>query len=222
MCTTLHKVLHKRIANRPIQTLIQEKVEFMLELTLTIGIFLVMIGLVYLLERRTKKRGPLFTGPATRGTRLLALILGLLFAGIFIFEWLSSSEIIIWFPIIALALLGYGFGADGWLAKLQGKASDGGKSGQARPDAAPVAVAIESFGAEEPKSLIPKRLLRFLIIVAVILVVSAVFLYGAYWAATHPSDPLALVFVIAVIVIFVLARFFHVVRALKNLSDRFK
>ena len=58
----------------------------MFEITLTIGIFVVVMGLIYFLDGRARKKGALFTGKATQGTRLLTILIGLLFAGISLVE----------------------------------------------------------------------------------------------------------------------------------------
>ena len=77
--------------------------------------------LIRKMEKRTTQKGPLFTGKPTRGMRVLAIVLGLLFAGLFIMEVLNSPTIHIWFPILALALLAYGLGAGKLLSRLQGQ-----------------------------------------------------------------------------------------------------
>jgi hypothetical protein len=194
----------------------------MFEISLTIGIFLVVMGLVYFLERRVKKQGVLFTGSATRGMRLLAIILGLLFAGISLLELTSSDSIIIWFPIIAIALIGYGLGADQLLGKLQQRSGNREKIDSPLSNGHQEIAAIRTLGQDEMRIFTPNRFLRFIFTLAIILTVSAVVLYGAIWAATHPSNPFAIVYVISIIVFFVIARFFDWVRLLKNISNLFK
>lgn len=77
--------------------------------------------LISKMDKRAKKKGALFTGKPTRGMRALAILLGVLFAGIFIMELLNSATIHVWFPILATALLGYGLGAGKMLSRLQRK-----------------------------------------------------------------------------------------------------
>jgi hypothetical protein len=53
--------------------------------------------------------------------RVIAILLGLLFGGMFVAELLWSTIIHIWPPILAVALLGYGFGAEKLIKTIQGK-----------------------------------------------------------------------------------------------------
>ncbi len=90
---------------------------------LTIVIVVVFIvgpfWLIRKMDKRVQKKGALFTGQATRGMRMLAILLGILFAGIFIIEITTSQIIHFVFPILALALIGYGLGVGQLLGKLQ-------------------------------------------------------------------------------------------------------
>jgi len=81
--------------------------------------------LLWLLDRRAKANGPLFSGPATPTMRILALLLGILFAGLFLVESTSLETIRPAFAILALALLGYSLGAGRPLRTLQGKRREG-------------------------------------------------------------------------------------------------
>ena len=69
------------------------------------------IWLIYKINKRVAKKGTLFTGQSTLGMKVLAIVLGNLFAGLFIMELLSSQSITLMFPVLAFALLGYGLGA---------------------------------------------------------------------------------------------------------------
>ena len=93
--------------------------------SLTIVVVLVFIvvpfWLIYKMDKRVSKKGALFTGQSTRGMKLLAIVLGVIFAGITVMEFISSQEIHIAFPVLAFALIGYGAGAGQLLGKLQNK-----------------------------------------------------------------------------------------------------
>jgi hypothetical protein len=87
-----------------------------------LGIILVfgmLIGTAYALNRRLKRRRYLFTGRSSGGLRVLALLLGLLFGGIFVGELIGSNRIHLWPPILAVILCGYGFGAEKLLKMIQ-------------------------------------------------------------------------------------------------------
>jgi hypothetical protein len=75
--------------------------------------------LIYKIKKHVAKKGPLFTGQSTFGTRMLAIILGILFAGLFAMEFLFSKSFHAMFPVLALALLGYGFGIEQLLNEFQ-------------------------------------------------------------------------------------------------------
>lgn len=194
----------------------------MLEITLTIGIFLVVMGLIYFMERRVKNNGALFTGKPTRGMRVMAILLGLLFVAISLVELTSSDAVTIWFPIIAVALLGYGFGADQLLGKLQRPSRNREKSPDQFLDNPQETASIKPLGQDEMRIFTPNRFLRFIFTLAIILAVSAVVLSGAVWAATHPDNPLAILYVIGIVVLFVIARFFDWIRFIKNITNLFK
>jgi len=84
----------------------------------------VVFYLIYLIERRAKAEGTMFTGPASPTMRMLALLLGLVFAGVFLLDIASSWGILHFvFPILSIALLSYSVGAEGLLRRLQGSKS---------------------------------------------------------------------------------------------------
>jgi hypothetical protein len=85
---------------------------------LVLGILIVVASA---LDKRSKTKGNLFTGKPSRTMRVIAILLGLLFGGIFVAELLWSMVIHIWPPIVAVALLGYGFGAEKLMNTIQGK-----------------------------------------------------------------------------------------------------
>lgn len=54
---------------------------------------------------------------------------------------------------------------------------------------------------------------------AIILGISAIVVYGAFWAATHPSDPFSWKFTVGVIVFFILLYVVNLFRRLSKLSS---
>ena len=58
----------------------------------------------------------------------------------------------------------------------------------------------------EKEASFQNRLLRVIFRWLLIITVSALVLYGAFWAATHPNNRIALIFVVGVIVVILLAR----------------
>ena len=58
----------------------------------------------------------------------------------------------------------------------------------------------------EKEASFQSRLLRVIFRWVLIFAVSALVLYGAFWAATHPNNRIALIFVVGVIVVILLAR----------------
>jgi hypothetical protein len=66
-----------------------------------------LVIVVSLIERRVRTQGVLFTGQTSRR---LALLLGLLFGGIALFEMNNSGSIHLEFIFLAIALIGYSLG----------------------------------------------------------------------------------------------------------------
>jgi hypothetical protein len=79
----------------------------------------ILIGVAWALDRRSKTKGNLFTGKPTRTMRIIAFLLGLIFGGIFIGELLGSERVHLLPPILAVAALGYSFGAEKLMRILQ-------------------------------------------------------------------------------------------------------
>ena len=181
-----------------------------METLLTIGAFILFVVgpflLIYAMDRRKKKKGPLFSGKPTRGLKILAVIIGLLFACVSLYEYFFTYEIQLIFPILAIALIGYGFGATDLLTGAQNRK----EPTQASTDQP----AVQPLGQDE-MTLIPHS--RFAQKIIVIIVISAIFLMGAYWAATHSDSPLAIAFVIGTLLLLVLARVFDWFRFFRNL-----
>jgi len=185
--------------------------------TLTIIVVLVFIiapfWLIYRMDKRVTKRGALFTGQPTGLMRLLALVFGVIFAGISIFEAYTTQEVSIVFPLIAFGLIAYGLGAGQLLAKFQ-------KQG---PSIKPNTTNLENVesavgNVQNDMRLIPQnRFTRFLMKISIILIISAIILCAAWLASTHSNNPLSWIFVIGVIVLIILARVLDWFRLFKNL-----
>jgi hypothetical protein len=92
---------------------------------ITIAIVIIFIfgpfWLIYKLDKRVRNRGALFTGQPTRRMELLAIVLGVFFAGLFFILLLSFQTTFFscLFLVLAIALMGYGLGAGQLLNKLQ-------------------------------------------------------------------------------------------------------
>ncbi|CAG0935598.1 hypothetical protein TFLX_04441 [Thermoflexales bacterium] len=162
----------------------------MSELLLAAAVIIIFIAVISLLEYQVKTKGPLFSGIATPRMRLLALLLGIVFAVLFVGQVISSESIQLAFPVLAVALMGYSFGAGALLRNIQGE-----------PDPDKTDQEIES------ESLLPlNQIGRLLLILGIGFVLAAMMIYAAMLATTHPDNPLSLVLVIGVIVLFVVAR----------------
>ena len=90
----------------------------------TLLLALIFIGgpflLIWLMGRRADKHGALFTGPATRGMRIFALLLGLVFGALFLAQLLSSDSFSLLFAALAIACLAYALGTGRLLRMMQG------------------------------------------------------------------------------------------------------
>lgn len=89
------------------------------DLFLAVMVIGVPLLIIWLLDRRAKEKGPLFTGPTTPLQRIIALIFGFACASISIWGYLDSGRFILILPILAIALIGYGIGIRGFLDQLQ-------------------------------------------------------------------------------------------------------
>ena len=76
-----------------------------------VGMFVVISGAAYMTQTSTKKNG-FFTTPPNANVKAFVFLLGLLFVGLFVLEFLITASIHIIIPILAAALLAYVFGAD--------------------------------------------------------------------------------------------------------------
>ncbi len=187
----------------------------LLQSILLVIIFIaVPFWLIHKMDKRATQKGALFTGPATREMRVLAIVLGVVFAGLFIMEIIASSTIHLLFPILALALIGYGLGADPQLRKLQRREQN---------TLSPInpIVSNESDGdfGEQNKleKLLKNRFVRLGATITIVLVISLIPLSLAVWASNHPNNPFSWVVVIGLIIFVVLARVLKWFKFLRNL-----
>ncbi len=157
--------------------------------------------LIYKMDKRAAKKGALFTGPATREMRLLAIVLGVVFAGLFINDLISSPTIHLLFPLLALALVGYGLGADQLLLKLQGREQNAPLSAESAVRNEPV---IDLWEQKEKRTFFDNRLVRFGAKITIVLVISLILLLIAVWVSNHPDTPFSWLCIIGIAVFAVL------------------
>ena len=93
--------------------------DLMMVLLVLAGGFAFVGGVAYLLQRQAMTQGSLFTQPASPLLRILALLLGLLFAGFFVLELVYSESVHVIMPVLAIALIAYSLGADRFLKHVQ-------------------------------------------------------------------------------------------------------
>jgi hypothetical protein len=75
-----------------------------------LGMFVIVGGIAYWLQNRAAKQGNLFTQPASRPQRVLAFMLGLVFAAVFVFEISSYDKFHVVMPLLAVLLFAYSLG----------------------------------------------------------------------------------------------------------------
>jgi hypothetical protein len=95
--------------------------EIMTIILVLAGAFAVVGGIAYFLQRNVREHGNLFTHPATPGMRIFAFILGLIFAGAFFMEILSSGRFHVVLPFLSFFTIAYSFGFNSLLETLQKK-----------------------------------------------------------------------------------------------------
>lgn len=83
-------------------------------------VVIIVFGAIWLIERRVKREGNLFTKPPTATMRIFAGLLGLVFAIIAIYEWTSSTSIELMLLLAACGLIAYSLGATDLLIAIQG------------------------------------------------------------------------------------------------------
>lgn len=87
----------------------------LISVVLIIGLFVIASAF----DRNSKKRGNLFTTPPSPTMRIIAIFLGLLFAGMFVLEVTSSNYIHILPPILSVAMFAYALGFNKLLIGIQ-------------------------------------------------------------------------------------------------------
>ena len=91
-------------------------------ITIVLGLiimFAIVGGVAYFLENRAKKKGNLFTQPASLTSRIVAFLLGLIFAGSFVVEILYTDRFHVVIPILAVLLIAYSLGFNRLIATIQ-------------------------------------------------------------------------------------------------------
>lgn len=176
------------------------------ELLLAVAVILIFVAVVSLIEHQVKVKGSLIVGAATPRMRLLALLLGIVFAALFIGELISSDSIHVMFPLLAVALIGYSLGAGALLRNLQGEQrTDTTSQATSSSLQTPGEPGGETLHAED--SVLPiNRIGRLLFILGIGVALAAVLIYAAMQAAAHPDQPLSWVFIIGVIALIVAVR----------------
>lgn len=171
----------------------------MSDLLLIIPVLVVFVAILYFLGRRMEARGGmLFTGPVTPGSRLLALLLGLVFAGITVVMSTPPTDIPIVFPLLAFALFAYAIGAGGLLKKIQGGSSEPAPTAQVmrselEPPPSPTEMAVY-YGMptkEQQRQAHRDALLKPFIRLGILIAVLAGLLFATFWILTHPDELLS-------------------------------
>lgn len=91
-------------------------------ITIVLGIaamFVVVGGLAYFLQNRARRRGNLFTQPASRSSRITAFVLGPVFAGMFYLEISYADGFHVVMPVLAILLIAYSLGFNRLIEYLQ-------------------------------------------------------------------------------------------------------
>jgi len=84
-----------------------------------VGMFVIVGGIAYVLQNRAKKKGNLFTQPASSMTRIVAFIFGLIFAGFFLLEILYEDRFHVIMPFLAILLFAYSVGFNRFIEIVQ-------------------------------------------------------------------------------------------------------
>jgi hypothetical protein len=84
-------------------------------------LFIFCIGLlIYRIDRRVKKEGPLVKRDGSGKSRIYALVIGFILGGFTVLEWIVGFHITL-FVVLSIALIGYGLGFDHLLEIFQPK-----------------------------------------------------------------------------------------------------
>jgi hypothetical protein len=93
--------------------------ETLLVVLIVVGSIIGLVVIASALDRNSKKHGNLFTTPPSPTMRILAIFLGLLFAGMFVLEVFSFKYIHVFPPILSVAMFAYAIGFDKLLVGIQ-------------------------------------------------------------------------------------------------------
>jgi len=166
-----------------------------LNLLIVLGVIGIISTLIYLLDRRTRTKGALFTANPGRGLRVLAIVIGGFFILISVVTFLAYSAFNPSFVIVGIALLGYGIGSGVKQSASQSTNQPPIPASLADSKNEPV---IESF---ENKPQIPGRFVPFLKTYSLILLGSILVIAISFWVSTHPNNQLSRVILIGGIII---------------------
>jgi hypothetical protein len=181
------------------------------DVLLIIAVILVFIvgpfWLIYKLDKHVAKKGTLFTGKPTGGVKLFAIVLGIIFAGIFIFLLFYIHDVSFFafqFLVLAIALMGYGLGFGRLLNKFQNKGNNTKSIVQTPENAEAV---IENLNRGD-MGLIPKnRFLRLFTAAAIFLLFLFIYFYAVWWLiSTYPDSPFTSILVVGIFVLLASSR----------------
>jgi len=154
-------------------------------LLITVMIVGAIFLVIYLIDRRSRNDGGLFTRLPSLTMRIFAGLLGLVFGAIFIYELTLSNTLHLIWPVVSVALLAYSLGAGTLLLKLQG-----GKAETNPPPAEPI--------TPDSGPLLPKRLIRLLLTLIVGTAGIVAVFYGSLWILGHPEAGAPFIIVLAI------------------------
>jgi drug/metabolite transporter (DMT)-like permease len=167
-----------------------------------IGVF----AIIYFLDRRTKKKGSLITAKPTFGSRILAVLIGLVFTGAFAVAYFMADTVYPTFIVLGVALFAYGFGADAILAFLRQINHE-----NLPPPMPPTEPVIESL--DQPRKMHKMPYFFFWLIIAVVVVA------GTFWVAAHPgsaaSNVVVVIIVAGIFVVPLLAKIVDIIKIAK-------
>jgi hypothetical protein len=200
------------------------------DLLLIIPVLVMFVAILYFLGRRMEARGGmLFTGRVTPGSRLLALLLGLVFAGITVVTSTSPTDIPIVFPLLAFALFAYAIGAGGLLKKIQGGNREPVPTAQVmryelEPPPSPTEMAVY-YGMPTKEQQRRKRrdaLLKPFIRLGILIAVLAGLLFATFWILAHPDELLSEILLFGIVTLFFLLIVLDRIRSVFEIADIIK
>ncbi len=176
------------------------------ELLAAAAILIVFAAFVSLIEHQVKTQGSLIAGVATPRMRLLALLLGIVFAAICVGEWITDEPLDSTFLLLAVALIGYSLGVGIYLQRIQGEPDPDVVDLSAPPSKQVARKPIKATPAKSEPILPLNRIVRLLLLLLIGSVLAAAAIYIAMLAAAHPDHPLSGLLVIGVIIFFAVVK----------------